>query len=175
MLFLPPPSRFRAGSNPGVAAWFWSVFTHTSAVYPSSIPLSSSQHVPEYLAPHSDLKATLSRVCVPLWPAAYAISISTRLYMWTNNNTSLFGFFLEVIHIYCILFTHLCTLSSLYGESFLPTVLPATTFRSLSPGLKCEESVVESLARNFSQRSGWCVMKQAWRKELESMRLINCA
>ena len=114
-------------------------------------------------------------VCVPLWPAAYAISISTRLYMWTNNNTSLFGFFLEVIHIYCILFTHLCTLSSLYGESFLPTVLPATTFRSLSPGLKCEESVVESLARNFSQRSGRCVMKQAWRKELESMRLINCA
>ena len=52
-------------------------------------------HVFEYLAPHSDLKAALSRVCSCM---AYAISISTRLYMWINNNTSL----LEVIQIHFI-------------------------------------------------------------------------
>ena len=72
-IYAAPPSRFGAGSNPGVAAWFWSVFTRTSVVIRSSIPLSSSQHVPKYLAPHSDLKAALLPHTPYQYPHVYAL------------------------------------------------------------------------------------------------------
>ena len=70
----------------------------------------------------------LCLVCVPLWVAPYAILIAIRLCRFTHVDNYIYN-----VSLFRTIRIHYIYQSNLF---ILPTVLPAITFRFLSPGLK---------------------------------------